>query len=136
MIVMRQIVDMIGMPSMLGNVATGNGDSGAKSDDLDVKPSSLDHFVVDEDFTDVGNPGVDDLAIFIDEAGFDHERPNFGEDFAVECFAGHSEPPLGPGVDVAESEIDDGAGGTGNAIEDVEVIQSAFGGGEEPSVVC
>jgi hypothetical protein len=61
----------------------------------------------------------------------DHEGPNLGENLAVEGFAGHAKPTLGIRVDVTESEIDDGAGGIGDAVEDVEVVQSAFSGSKE-----
>ena len=135
-IVMREIVDAIGAAAVLCNVADGNGDSVGEPDDLDIKPGALDHLIVYEDFTGVGDPGAGDLAILIDEAGFDHEGPNFGEDFAVEGFARHAEPTLGIRVDVTESEVGNGAGGIGDAVEDVEVVQSAFSGGKELRVVC
>jgi hypothetical protein len=134
-IVMGEIVDVIGAAAVLGDVAAGNSDSLAEPDHLDIKPGALDHLVVDEDFTGVGNPGADDLTISMDEAGFDHEGSNFGEYFAVKGFAGHTEPMLGIWIDVAESEVDNSAGGIGDAIEDVEVVQTAFSGGKESRVV-
>ena len=131
MIVMRQIVDVIGAVTVFGDIATGNGDSVAQADDLDIQPGALDHVVVDEDFAGVGNSGTDDLTIFVDEAGLDHEGPNLGEGFPVEALAGHAEPTLGIWVDVAESEVDDGAGGIGNPIKDIEVVEGRFSSGEE-----
>lgn len=130
-IVMGEIVDVIGTAAVLGNVAAGNGDSVAEPDDLDIKPGAFDHLVVDKDFTGVWNSGADDLTIFMDEAGFDHEGPNFREDLAVEGSAGHAEPTLGIWIDVTEFEVHDGTGGIGDAVENVEVVQGAFSGGKE-----
>lgn len=134
-IVKREIVDVIRAAAVLGDIAAGNGDSVAQSDDLDIQPGVLDHVVVDEDITRVGNAGADYLTIFVDEAGLNHKGPNFGEDFAIKGFAGHAEPTFGIRVDVAESEVDNGAGGIRNPIEDVEVVQSAFSSSEESRVV-
>lgn len=134
-IVMCKVVNAIGSTAVLGNVAAGNGDSVAEPDDLDIKPGAADHLIVDEDFTCIGDPCADNLAISMDEAGFDHEGSNFGEDFAIDGFARHAEPTLGIRVDITESEVDDGAGGIVNAVEDVEVVQSAFSGGKEARVV-
>ena len=119
-IMMCEIADVIGASTVLGNVAAGNGDTVAEPDDLNIEPGALDHLIVDEDFTGVGYPGANNLTIFMDEAGLDHEGPNFGKDFAVEGFAGHAKPTLGIRVNVTESEVDDGAGGIGDAVEDVE----------------
>lgn len=134
-VVMCEIVDVIGAAAVLRDVAAGDGDPGAESDNLDVEPGGFYHLVVDEDFTCVGNPAADDFTVFVDEAGFDHERPNLGEDFAVKGFAGYAQPTLGVRVDVTEAEVDDGSGGIGDAVEDVEVVQCAFGSGEESGVV-
>lgn len=134
-VVMREVVDVIGATAVLSNVAAGNGDSIAEPDDLDIKPGAPDHLVVNEDFTGIGDPSAYNLAIFMDESGFNHEGSNFGEDFAIEGFAGHPEPPLGIRVDVTESEVDDGTRGIVNAVKDVEVVQSAFSGGKEARVV-
>jgi hypothetical protein len=71
----------------------------------------------------------------MDEAGFDHEWPNFGEDFAVKGFAGRAEPTLCIGVDIAKTKVYDCAGFVGNAVEDIEVVQSTFGGGKKSDVV-
>ena len=89
-IVMREIVDVIGATAMLCNIAAGNGDSVAEADDLDIQPSAPDHLIIDEDFRGIGYPSADNLEILLDEAGFDHEGSNFGEDFAIESFARHA----------------------------------------------
>lgn len=136
MIVMRKIVDVIGAAAVFGNVAAGNGDSTAQPDNLNVEPGSLDHLVVDEDLTGVRNSGADNLTILVNEAGFDHEGPDFGEDFAVKGLAGYAEPTCGIGVDIAESEVNDGAGRIGDPIEDVEIVKRALRSSQEPRVIC
>lgn len=65
----------------------------------------------------------------------DHEWTDFGEDLAVKGLPAHAQTAFGIGIDVAESEVDDGTGGIGDAIEDVEVVQSALRGGKESGVV-
>ena len=130
-IVMREVVDVIGATAVLGNVAAGNGDSSAEPDDLDIKPGAPDHLVVDEYFSGIGDPSPNNLAISMDQSGFDHEGSNLGEDLAIEGFARHAEPTLGIRVDVTESEVDDLTQGIVNAVKDVEVVQSAFSGRKE-----
>ena len=134
-IVMRQKVDVIRAATVFGDIATGNGDSVAQADDLNIQPGVLDHVVLDEDFAGVGDSSADDFTIFVDEAGLDHEGPNLCEDFAVEGLAGHAEAALGIRVDVAECEVDDGAGRIGNAIKNVEVVEGRFSSGEESRVI-
>jgi hypothetical protein len=130
-IVKGQIVDVIRAATVFGDITTGNSDSVAQADDLDIQPGALNHVVVNEDFAGVGNSATDDLTIFVDEPGLDHEGPNLGKDFPVEALAGHAESTLGIRVDVAESEVDDGAGGIGNPIKDIEVVEGRFSSGEE-----
>ena len=132
---MREIVDVIGVAAVFGNVAAGDGDAIAEPDDLDVEPRGFNHLVVDEDFTGVRNSGADDFKVFVDEAGLDHEWPHFGEDFSIEAFAGYAQPALSLRVNVAEGEIGDSSGFIGEAVEDVEVVQSAFDSSEEAGVV-
>ena len=134
-IVMREVVDVIGATAVLGNVTAGNGDSIAEPDDLDIEPGAPDHLIVDKDFTGIGDPSADNLAIFMDEAGFDHEGSKFGKNFAIDGFTGDAEPTLSIRVEVSESEVDDETGGILNAVKDVEVVQSVFSGGKEACVV-
>ena len=135
MIVMRKIVDVIGAAAVLGNIAAGNGDSVAQPDDLNVEPGGLDHLVIDEDLAGVGNPGAHDLAILVDEAGLDHEGPDLGEDFAVKALARHTESTRSIGIDIAESKVDNRTGRIGDAVEDVEIVESAFSSSEELRVI-
>lgn len=136
MVVVGQVVDVVGAAAMLGDVAAGNSHAIAQPDDLDIEPCALDHVVVDKDFADVGNAGADDFSILLDEAGADHEGTHFGEDLAVKAFARHAEAALGVGVDVAEAKVDDGAGGVGHAVEDVEVVEGVLGCGQKAGVLA
>src|SRR5215475_1181889 len=122
---MRKIVYVVRATAVLGDIAAGNGNAVAEPDNLDVEPGSFDHLVVDENFTGVGGTGANDFTIFVDEAGFGHEGPNFGENLAVEAFTGYTEPTFSVRVDIAEGEVYDCPGGVGNTVEDIEVIESA-----------
>ena len=134
-IMMREIVDMVGAAAVLGNIAAGNGDPVAQPDHLDIEPGTPDHVVVDEHFTCMWNPGADDLAIFLDQAGLNHEGPHFRKNFAVEGFAAYPKAAFGIGIDVLEPEVDNRAGGIRDPFEDVEIVQGAFSSRVELRVV-
>lgn len=134
-VVMCKIVNVIGAAAVLGYVPTGDGNAIADPDNLNVEPGRLDHLIVDEDLTGVWHAGAHDITVVIDQAGSDHEGANFGEHLAVEGFAGYAEPVLGIRVYVAEAKVDDGTRGIRNAIENIEVVYHAFGGGEKSGVV-
>ncbi len=55
---------------------------------------------------------------------------------AVEAFARHTQAALGIRVDVAEAKVDNGAGGVGHAVEDIEVVEGVFRGCEEAGVLA
>jgi hypothetical protein len=75
------------LPANFDVVDDAYGDPIAETDDLHIEPGVLDNFVVDEDLASVGSAAADNLMIFMDKTGCDHERSNLGEDHAVEGFA-------------------------------------------------
>src|ERR1700722_10363387 len=132
---MGEIIYVVSQALALSYIAAGDGDPVPKLDDLDVEPGGLNHVVVDEDFAGERYTSADDFPVVFDESRRDHKGANFSEDLSYEILASDVQPAFRIRVDIAETEVNNFAGGIRDTVEDVEIVETALRRCQKPIVL-